>query len=212
MTLPDGTCECCGNGSCDCGRCAECDCVTWASRLDEEHVCRSCRIKKAATLSPNVLKAGGRFVEVWLACPRENDYDPVAVDPEAPHRILDPRRGGSDDPRDPANWFRFELGSDGGGWALLLGADDYYGADLPWESWCLANGVAPGQPFKVRVECPSYGDEDADYGDWEIVEREPWDARRVADAWVDAIDFDAAIALGKFEAYARAMADPRCGS
>ncbi len=68
--------------------------------------------------------------------------------------------------------------------------------DEPWWQWAIRNGIAPGQEFIVRVERPTYerdyyGESDVDYGDWEIVGREPMTddrAGRLWFAWIKDLD------------------------
>lgn len=65
--------------------------------------------------------------------------------------------------------------------------------------WMLHNGIAPGQKFVVRIEQPTYirdywGEYDVEYGDWDIVWREPLSDNLAWRAWVGAF-FDGPIRL-----------------
>lgn len=95
-------------------------------------------------------------------------------------------------------WLEWEL-TEGGGWAALLGADgstvDGFG---DWASWALANGIAPGQPFLVEVESPSYPTrrrwgEDYDdsgpaYGGHLVLDRYSWSPEKSRRAWQGYLD------------------------
>lgn len=67
-------------------------------------------------------------------------------------------------------WFDYEC--DNGMLECLMGCEG------KWPEWMLREGIAPGQQFVIRVSEPSYtkdcwGEYDVDYGDWEIVQRQP---------------------------------------
>jgi hypothetical protein len=149
-------------------------------------------------VTPNVTYKGGKILEVWLVSMTNQDLHIDFVD--SPRLGINPPRWVGkhvvvrdlfgDERREyqvtgPCPWLQFELQEDS--WGPLLGI----GYPLDEERWLLENGVAPGQPFKVRIEQPHYykswtdcGYEyDCDYGDWDIVERASWDRDRVMLAW-----------------------------
>lgn len=87
-------------------------------------------------------------------------------------------------------WFHYETSQNG--IADLIGAS--YSASF-WpdpnlaERWLLANGIAPGQRFRVRIQPTEYtgpdhnGEYDSFAGDWEITWIEPWATQGVEIAW-----------------------------
>jgi hypothetical protein len=66
MTMPDGTCECCGEFACDCGRCAECDFVFLAAALDDDNMCRACRPLVRPVTDPDVDAPDGAEVDGYV--------------------------------------------------------------------------------------------------------------------------------------------------
>lgn len=82
-------------------------------------------------------------------------------------------------------WLSFELGENGV--ECLLDADEDRLA------WLLQQGLAPGQPFRVRILPPVYtrdywGEYDCQLGDWVILERAPWTAAEHLRAWEEAME------------------------
>lgn len=79
---------------------------------------------------------------------------------------------------DSAFYVAFTTEESGLGWVF----------DTSWTEWALRNGVAPYQPFLIKMDgLPTYyatcDEWDVDFAPWEIVEKEPWSAFEVSRHW-----------------------------
>jgi len=97
--------------------------------------------------------------------------------------ILDPEDLGiqfASEDEDVPGWLDYELGEIG--WDILgLGCYDA-------ETWALKEGIAPGQPFQVRIDPPHYhqdywGEWDVDY-EWDIIDKAPFTNDMTLAAWL----------------------------
>lgn len=57
-----------------------------------------------------------------------------------------------------------------------------------WTEWALRNGVAPYQPFLIKMDgLPTYyatcDEWDVDFAPWKIIEKEPWSAFKISRRW-----------------------------
>jgi hypothetical protein len=125
-------------------------------------------------------------VQIWLVCNAEDDYgftelqgdEEVGESTETPDGHLD--------------WFAYETGHGEGIDGLL----DTISLDIPERlAWMALHGIAPGQPFQVEIESPTYsgpdywGEYDWSAGDWRLMQIEPWSKTRVVRAWKKESEF-----------------------
>lgn len=86
-------------------------------------------------------------------------------------------------------WLACEIDNDG--WEVFLSNCHDYRANGDVMTFALEEGIAPFQPFLVKVRAPRYsstweGDYDADYYPAEVVAKAPLEAYEVAARWADA--------------------------
>ena len=147
-------------------------------------------------MTPNVVRDGGRVVELWLVAQPFQDLHIMAINSErlgilAPKWTL--KREEEHSPFGACvvsyvsvgpfpSWLEYETEMDG--WNSLL--DINYSTTE--ETFLLQEGIAPGQPFKVRFKMPHYskdyyGEYDVSYRSCKIVEMQRWSQDKVLRAW-----------------------------
>lgn len=82
---------------------------------------------------------------------------------------------------EPREWYTYERDENGHDEWFNRGSEG-------WTRWAIDNGIAPGQPFRVRLGQPSYstsydGEVDADIPEAEVLEIERFTPREVHLAW-----------------------------
>lgn len=137
---------------------------------------------KSGAMTPNVQRRVQRRrdaqVEIWLVMYQANDFVPM---------VVRSRRFGLD-PRYIPEWLDIEIANNG--WEVFLSDDSYFDPPEGCVTWMAQHGIAPGQPFKVRVQPPDVwqdheGDWDAEYELAEVCEVRQWSAIRVLAAWAN---------------------------
>lgn len=131
-------------------------------------------------LSDLYLANGERYV--WLVCDIENDLQPA--------RVADGTIGGAAEldtlEEYERDWLEYELEAIGFDWLLM---QTHRVEDMA--SWLLECGIAPGQPFLVHFDPPTYTKTWTDCGyeydsiiDYDIVSIVPMAVDVVVNAWI----------------------------
>lgn len=138
-------------------------------------------------LSSNVMKKGGRILEVWLIARLEDDLAIGLYVSEEDG--IEEMTFGQHGEKHPLDWFEGEYYE--GGLNGLLGYR--YGEEA---RFLIEEGIAPGQPFKVRFEIfrvfrDYWGEDGIDYQDWELLEKKPMTKGSIVAAWLNHVQEDA---------------------
>jgi hypothetical protein len=109
-------------------------------------------------------------------------------------------------------WLDQELSNDG--WNGIFGFDSWQRVSSAWSyltEWALGEGIAPDQPFCIRlyppryVRCGGYDCEEWDVEwDWEVVKVAPWSQKRAADAWLKLLTLKPQMFVNQFPPYPEA--------
>jgi len=113
--------------------------------------------------------------------PEQEDWTKKPCLPFTGWIFLDPEDGFTfGDDQDIPGWLDYEMGEIGIDYMLDIGVDH--------ERWALREGVAPGQPFLIRIEPPRYyqdywGECDVEY-EWELLDKKPYTDAMALEAWL----------------------------